>query len=59
MNPRGRPPTGTPVLVRIPPAVLALLDAEAERDCITRAALIRNILTDYFAGCQNTGTLTT
>lgn len=48
MTTRGRPPTGIPVLVRIPPGLLALIDVEAERDSISRAALIRNILADYF-----------
>lgn len=39
------PPTqGTPVTVRIPADVLARLDAEAARQGITRAELVRDIV---------------
>lgn len=40
----GRPRTGTPVLVRIPPDDLATLDAMAAKQGITRAELIRRLL---------------
>lgn len=46
MTPRGRPPVGPVITVRIPPDLLALLDAEAERRETTRAEMIRDILAD-------------
>lgn len=44
---KGRPRTGTPILVRIPDDLLARIDLEAEILAITRAEYIRNILNDY------------
>lgn len=44
----GRPTTGTPVQVRIPPEIIAKLDRTAEYFGITRAALLRRIL-DHWA----------
>ena len=43
----GRPPIGPVVLVRIPPDVIARLDAQAERKNITRAELLRRIATEW------------
>lgn len=44
---RGRPSTGTPVMVRIPPHVLAVIDAMADDQGRTRADLVREKLTRY------------
>jgi hypothetical protein len=41
---RGRPAIGERVEVRIPPDLLARLDAEAARQGITRAELVRDIV---------------
>lgn len=49
---RGRPSTGVPVLVRIPPDVLELLDLEAEANSVSRAELIRGVLWEW---CRNGG----
>lgn len=43
----GRPTTGTPVQVRIPPHVLDRIDREAAARGITRAELLRRILGDW------------
>lgn len=40
----GRPPVGPAIEVRLPPEVLAWLDAEAQREGTTRADLVRGIL---------------
>jgi metal-responsive CopG/Arc/MetJ family transcriptional regulator len=42
---RGRPRTGTPVLVRIPADLLKQIDEEAVKEGISRSQLIRQILT--------------
>lgn len=44
MTTRGRPPVGPVITVRIPADVLARLDAEAARQGVTRAELVRNIV---------------
>lgn len=44
MTGRGRPTTGTKVQVRIPPDLLARIDAEAEREGVTRAEAVRGLL---------------
>lgn len=44
MTGRGRPAIGERVEVRIPPDLLARLDAEAARQGITRAELVRDIV---------------
>lgn len=44
MTGRGRPAIGERVEVRIPPDALARLDAEAARQGITRAELVRDIV---------------
>lgn len=46
----GRPPVGTQVKVRVPDETLAALDARAEADGITRAALIRRLVEAGLAG---------
>lgn len=43
---RGRPPTGTKVMLRIHPDVLTEVDAVAKAGGITRAELVRHILAD-------------
>jgi hypothetical protein len=44
----GRPSTGTPVQVRIPPDVLANLDKEAAKAGVSRAEFVRRILVGLF-----------
>lgn len=44
MTGRGRPSVGPVITVRIPPDLLARLDAEAARQGITRAELVRDIV---------------
>lgn len=44
MTTRGRPSVGPVITVRIPPDALARLDAEAARQGITRAELVRDIV---------------
>lgn len=41
---RGRPPIGDRVTVRLQPDLLARIDAEAERRDVSRAELIRDLL---------------
>jgi predicted DNA binding CopG/RHH family protein len=43
----GRPSTGVRVDIRIPADLLTQIDAEAELDGITRAELIRGILSHW------------
>ena len=47
---RGRPRTGTAVMVRIPPHVLAVIDAMAETRGTTRANIIREQCVAYTWG---------
>jgi hypothetical protein len=41
---RGRPPTGVPVLIRIPAETLETIDAVASARHVSRAELIRQVL---------------
>ena len=43
----GRPYVGPEVRVRIPPDLLAIIDEEAGRLGLTRAAMVRGILSDW------------
>lgn len=45
-NRGGRPSTGTPILVRLPEALIARIDTLAEQRGTTRAATIRTLLED-------------
>ena len=44
---RGRPTTGRPVQVRIPPPVLAVIDRRAAEYEMTRAEIVRRVLTTW------------
>lgn len=46
----GRPKVGTPINVRLGDELLAAVDAKADRVGMSRAELIRTILTDALAG---------
>jgi metal-responsive CopG/Arc/MetJ family transcriptional regulator len=41
----GRPSTGTPIHIRLPPEVLAHVDAWADAEGVSRAEAIRRLLT--------------
>ena len=43
----GRPYVGPEVRVRIPPDLLAIIDEEAAKCCLTRAAMVRSILANW------------
>ena len=47
---RGRPSEGVRVDVRIPSGLLAVIDAAAKRDGVTRAEMIRTMLHFYAVG---------
>jgi metal-responsive CopG/Arc/MetJ family transcriptional regulator len=50
---KGRPRIGTAVLIRIPDQLLANLDTDAQRQEVSRAELIRDILTDHYQRNQS------
>jgi hypothetical protein len=58
--PRGRPPVGPVIEVRLPADTLAALDAEAERLGRTRANVVRDVLGVWAveAECQHGDGLT-
>ena len=49
-KPRGRPPVGTRVSVRLPDDLLARVDARAVERRESRAAVVRELLLDALAG---------
>jgi metal-responsive CopG/Arc/MetJ family transcriptional regulator len=44
MASRGRPPIGPPVIVRIPPSLLAAIDRAASAAGVSRAEMIRQTI---------------
>jgi metal-responsive CopG/Arc/MetJ family transcriptional regulator len=50
MSPAGRPEIGQPINVRLGDELLAAVDRMADRQGLSRAEMIRLILSDYFAG---------
>jgi hypothetical protein len=56
--PRGRPPVGPVIEVRLPADTLAALDAEAAVQQVTRAAMVREALNEWVIEHLGPGHLT-